>query len=119
MDWEYFVYSILVIVILIMVLFIMLICGAFFLLAKMYDSVQPSKPSEKSDENKNIKSENPLFRKIPNLEPLLSWEPLGNFPTPIHKAEINGKKFWMKREDLSSPLYGGNKVSNIYIFYIS
>eukprot|EP00510_Aplanochytrium_minuta_P005638 CAMPEP_0184006254 /NCGR_PEP_ID=MMETSP0954-20121128/567_1 /TAXON_ID=627963 /ORGANISM="Aplanochytrium sp, Strain PBS07" /LENGTH=425 /DNA_ID=CAMNT_0026284735 /DNA_START=101 /DNA_END=1378 /DNA_ORIENTATION=- len=61
---------------------------------------------------------NPLFRYLPDLKETLPWVSIGNFPTPIHRAEIKipDKKqlrFYVKREDLSSPLYGGNKVRTL------
>jgi len=45
----------------------------------------------------------------------IPWMPIGNFPTPIHRLE-NLEKFlgydgiWIKRDDKSSNIYGGNKV---------
>lgn len=31
---------------------------------------------------------NPLFRYLPDLKETLPWVSIGNFPTPIHRAEI-------------------------------
>ena len=48
--------------------------------------------------------------------------PLGNFPTPVERLSnleraIGFKSFWIKRDDLSGPLGGGNKVRKLeYMF---
>jgi 1-aminocyclopropane-1-carboxylate deaminase/D-cysteine desulfhydrase-like pyridoxal-dependent ACC family enzyme len=56
-----------------------------------------------------------LFQKYPQLAKNLSWENLGDFPTAVQKMEklgeiINCNDLWVKRDDLSSPKMGGNKV---------
>lgn len=56
-----------------------------------------------------------LFQKYPNLATSLPWENLGDFPTAVQKMEKLGKQIgcndlWVKRDDLSSPKMGGNKV---------
>ncbi len=61
---------------------------------------------------------NPLFRHIPSLKGKIAWRPIGDFPTPVHRASVrlpSGRTvaFWTKREDLSNPLYGGNKVRTL------
>jgi D-cysteine desulfhydrase len=40
---------------------------------------------------------------------------LGDFPTPVTEAVLppSGARFWVKRDDLSSPHYGGNKVRKL------
>lgn len=57
----------------------------------------------------------PLFEAYPALEKHLPWTPLGNWPTPVQKLDKLGRavghdNLWMKKEDLSSDIYGGNKV---------
>ena len=47
---------------------------------------------------------------------------LGDFPTPLEAAPglaaANGLRgLWLKREDLSSPLYGGNKVRGLEFLF--
>ena len=48
--------------------------------------------------------------------------PLGNFPTPVERLSnleraLGFKSFWIKRDDLSGPLGGGNKVRKLeYMF---
>ena len=47
---------------------------------------------------------------------------LGNFPTPVHRLPRLGRaigidSLWIKRDDLSGPLGGGNKVRKLeYLF---
>jgi hypothetical protein len=57
----------------------------------------------------------PLFREFPVLAARLPHVPLGLFPTPVEKADQLGSalgldRFYMKRDDLSGAVYGGNKV---------
>jgi 1-aminocyclopropane-1-carboxylate deaminase/D-cysteine desulfhydrase-like pyridoxal-dependent ACC family enzyme len=61
-------------------------------------------------------SQNPLFRGLPVLEGRLPWVELGAWPTPVHRVQSAGREvpgLWIKRDDLSSPLYGGNKVRKL------
>jgi len=60
----------------------------------------------------------PLFEKHPALAKALPWMPLGDWPTPVHKLENLGKavgypELWIKRDDKSSSVYGGNKVRKL------
>lgn len=62
----------------------------------------------------------PLFQIWPALEPGLGFSALGDFPTPIEHfdrvvpAEAGAwGETYVKRDDLSSPLYGGNKVRTL------
>jgi D-cysteine desulfhydrase len=57
----------------------------------------------------------PLFRKFPSLKAKLPYVSLGSFPTPVEKVEQLGaaiglERLYMKRDDLSGEVYGGNKV---------
>jgi 1-aminocyclopropane-1-carboxylate deaminase/D-cysteine desulfhydrase-like pyridoxal-dependent ACC family enzyme len=57
----------------------------------------------------------PLFGKFPALAAKLPHVSLGLFPTPVEKVEPLGSalgldRFYMKRDDLSGAVYGGNKV---------
>lgn len=59
---------------------------------------------------------NALFELFPALAKRLPRVPLGTFPTPVEDAsrvlgpERGGAELWLKRDDLSSDVYGGNKV---------
>jgi D-cysteine desulfhydrase len=62
----------------------------------------------------------PLFELWPELEPELGFLALGDFPTPIERldglvrvGERVAPDQYVKRDDLSSPLYGGNKVRTL------
>jgi hypothetical protein len=72
----------------------------------------------------------PLFRHFPNLADAVAWRSLGAIKTPVHTCRVPllgqevdqvGKdttedifvEFLVKREDLISPLYGGNKVRTL------
>ena len=56
----------------------------------------------------------PLFEQYPLLQEKLAHVPLGEFPTPAQKLERLGTELgigqlYVKRDDLSGKLYGGNK----------
>lgn len=56
-----------------------------------------------------------LFEQYPSLKEKLPHVALGDFPTPVEKLEslgqsINTSRLYVKREDLSGKLYGGNKI---------
>lgn len=60
----------------------------------------------------------PLFRRYPLLASGLPYVPLGTWPTPLTSAPtlaeaIGVKELWVKRDDLSAPVYGGNKVRKL------
>jgi 1-aminocyclopropane-1-carboxylate deaminase/D-cysteine desulfhydrase-like pyridoxal-dependent ACC family enzyme len=58
-----------------------------------------------------------LFRRFPKLERVMPWLPLGEFPTPIEPLPLletpTDARVWVKRDDLSSQVYGGNKVRKL------
>ena len=59
-----------------------------------------------------------LFEAYPKLKEKIPWLPLGNFPTPVQKLENLGREigtasFYIKRDDLSSSIYGGNKIRKL------
>jgi 1-aminocyclopropane-1-carboxylate deaminase/D-cysteine desulfhydrase-like pyridoxal-dependent ACC family enzyme len=56
----------------------------------------------------------PLFEQYPLLQEKLAYVPLGEFPTPVQKlerlgAELGVSQLYIKRDDLSGKVYGGNK----------
>ncbi|ETV90750.1 hypothetical protein H310_14538, partial [Aphanomyces invadans] len=86
----------------------------WFLLVKTYDSIAPESPPTPRS------SECALFRHLPCLRSRVAWVSLGEFPTPIHTVTLPNvggdgqhRTVYLKREDLSSPLYGGNKVRTL------
>jgi D-cysteine desulfhydrase len=56
-----------------------------------------------------------LFRRYPQLGERLPWLPLATTPTPVEPLRLErfGSAHWIKRDDLSGPLYGGNKVRKL------
>ena len=63
-----------------------------------------------------IKRQLSLFQKYPELVRKLPQLELGNFPTAVHPLQRLGiENFWIKRDDQSSPDYGGNKIRKLEI----
>ena len=59
---------------------------------------------------------NPLFRAFPAAAGGIPWTPLGDWPTPVERVTgVEGLpgELWVKRDDLSSARYGGNKVRKL------
>ena len=59
-----------------------------------------------------------LFKSYPLLKEKLPYVSLGNFPTPVEKLESIGKiiglnQLYIKRDDRSGIIYGGNKVRKL------
>jgi 1-aminocyclopropane-1-carboxylate deaminase/D-cysteine desulfhydrase-like pyridoxal-dependent ACC family enzyme len=56
----------------------------------------------------------PLFERFPELLDAVPFRPLVHAPTPVQRipetASFGRDDLWIKRDDLVSPLYGGNKV---------
>jgi len=103
--------------------------AAIWVLEVMHASVGDDRPTQEQ-----LAEEDPakhaLFRHIPALQSRLAWRQLGTFPTPVHRASCRARtiqdagrhegmaeskevRFWVKREDLSSSKYGGNKVRTL------
>ncbi|RLF11357.1 MAG: hypothetical protein DRJ98_03760 [Thermoprotei archaeon] len=60
----------------------------------------------------------PLFEHYPRLRDKLPYVSLGEFPTPVEKLDRLGKdigvdNLYIKRDDLSGRVYGGNKVRKL------
>lgn len=59
----------------------------------------------------------PLFRYYPVLEKAIPWIELADLPTPVEALATDsspvGADLWIKRDDKSSPIYGGNKVRKL------
>ncbi|CAN5768101.1 pyridoxal-phosphate dependent enzyme [soil metagenome] len=58
-----------------------------------------------------------LFERYPGLAAHVPWRPIGSYPTPVEAlpalAGATDVLLFVKRDDLSSPLYGGNKVRKL------
>ncbi len=65
-------------------------------------------------------SAHPLFSRCPAMRERLPHVPLGEFPTPVERHEaleraLGVGELWVKRDDLSGEVYGGNKVRKLEI----
>ncbi len=64
-----------------------------------------------------VSDESPLFRRHPDLRGRIPWTPLGAWPTPVTRVDDPPEGFegelWVKRDDLSSSSYAGNKVRKL------
>jgi D-cysteine desulfhydrase len=61
------------------------------------------------------RSEPRLFAELPALAGRVPWIPLVHGPTPVERCDaitsyLGRSDVWMKRDDLASPLFGGNKI---------
>jgi len=55
-----------------------------------------------------------LFDIYPDLADKIPWIPLGSFPTSIQRLQhLSQGELMIKRDDLSSDIYGGNKVRKL------
>ena len=59
-----------------------------------------------------------IFQQYPYLNKHIAWHPLGTFPTPVHRLVklervLGFDSLWIKRDDRSGPLGGGNKVRKL------
>ncbi len=56
----------------------------------------------------------PLFSAFPGLREWLPFVPLADLPTPLERLERlsgeTGADLWVKRDGLTHPVYGGNKI---------
>lgn len=62
-------------------------------------------------------SDRPIFARLRGFD--APWVALGDFPTPVQPMRETGERLgapdalWVKRDDLSAALYGGNKVRTL------
>jgi 1-aminocyclopropane-1-carboxylate deaminase/D-cysteine desulfhydrase-like pyridoxal-dependent ACC family enzyme len=66
----------------------------------------------------------PLFDVVAACEQQVSRVVLGNFPTPVESLDPIARELgtgngeaWVKRDDVSSPAYGGNKVRTLELLF--
>ncbi|MEZ4360691.1 MAG: pyridoxal-phosphate dependent enzyme [Kofleriaceae bacterium] len=57
--------------------------------------------------------EHPLRERLGLGRRAPAWTSLGRWPTPLTSLSLGGPTIWLKREDLSHPRYGGNKVRTL------
>jgi len=95
----------------------LLVAGAARLAGAIFQSVSPLPATTAQLEEEQL-DEHPLFRHLPALKGKIAWRQIGVYPTPIHSVSAitpNGSSivFSVKREDLASPDYGGNKLRTL------
>lgn len=54
----------------------------------------------------------PIFEWAPVLRERLPWRPLATLPTPVQSLPM-ATNAWIKRDDISHPEYGGNKIRKL------
>lgn len=61
-----------------------------------------------------VDGERPLHRAVPGLTDIVPFRKLADgLPTPVTELEVGGSTLLVKRDDLTSSLYGGNKVRKL------
>jgi 1-aminocyclopropane-1-carboxylate deaminase/D-cysteine desulfhydrase-like pyridoxal-dependent ACC family enzyme len=55
----------------------------------------------------------PLFERFPRLESFAPRVRLARLPTPVERLPVDGTNAWIKRDDLTGTVYGGNKVRKL------
>ncbi len=64
-----------------------------------------------------------LFEELPALERRVARVALGDFPTPVESLAVLSRELgastegWVKRDDISSRVYGGNKVRTLELLF--
>ncbi|MES1172870.1 MAG: pyridoxal-phosphate dependent enzyme [Myxococcales bacterium] len=66
----------------------------------------------------------PLFELVPSLAARVRRVALGELPSPVEslaklsrELAVGSEDAWVKRDDLSSPVYGGNKVRTLELLF--
>ncbi len=55
----------------------------------------------------------PIFEAYPQLTASIPWRPLADLPTPVEALTGIGGNAWIKRDDISHAVYGGNKIRKL------
>jgi 1-aminocyclopropane-1-carboxylate deaminase/D-cysteine desulfhydrase-like pyridoxal-dependent ACC family enzyme len=56
-----------------------------------------------------------LANHVPQVR--VPWVSIGQWPTPVTALEIEGRPVWVKQEGDAHPLYGGNKVRTLELWF--
>lgn len=88
------------------------------LLQKNTQSTDSNKPDVYGKMAASLKQTKPrLFSRFEGLDGKIAWTPLANLPTPVLRLDNvsaqAGAEIWIKRDDLTSHVYGGNKVRKL------
>lgn len=61
-----------------------------------------------------VEGERPIHRAVPGIADVVRFRKLADaLPTPVSELEVGGSALLVKRDDLTSSLYGGNKVRKL------
>lgn len=60
-----------------------------------------------------MSSARPLFLHWPTLAGILACETMAELPTPVAHLNAIDKHLWMKSDNVSHPVYGGNKIRKL------
>jgi D-cysteine desulfhydrase len=65
-----------------------------------------------------MSAERAIFNRYPSLRQSLPFLQLADLPTPVHRSSgleeaVGIGKLWLKRDDISAPNYGGNKLRKL------
>jgi 1-aminocyclopropane-1-carboxylate deaminase/D-cysteine desulfhydrase-like pyridoxal-dependent ACC family enzyme len=77
----------------------------------VYTAGIPAPPPEPA--RARVLDEVALLRALPALAAQVPWVRLGDWPTPV--VRLADRPWWVKREDLTSTVYGGNKVRTLEV----
>lgn len=73
--------------------------------------------SDLQSSSRILLSQSALFTAYPSLSKHVPWTSVSNLPTPVEDLGsyigLSEGMLWVKRDDLISPLYGGNKVRKL------
>lgn len=58
-----------------------------------------------------------LARSLPKLAAAIPWIEIGAWPTPLRPLSIAGRDVWVKHEGESHPVYGGNKIRTLEVWF--
>jgi D-cysteine desulfhydrase len=58
-----------------------------------------------------------LARSLPRLAAAIPHVELGTWPTPLEPVSLAGRPVWIKREGASDPIYGGNKIRTLEVWF--
>eukprot|EP01063_Lacrimia_lanifica_P022934 TRINITY_DN30446_c0_g1_i1.p1 TRINITY_DN30446_c0_g1~~TRINITY_DN30446_c0_g1_i1.p1 ORF type:complete len:475 (+),score=106.08 TRINITY_DN30446_c0_g1_i1:45-1427(+) len=96
---------------------VLVVLGVRALLQRLYHSIPPAAPrvlAGRHDPQGCV-----LFRTIPAMRDKIAWVPLGDYPTPVSRMAYcdpeseRRVEVYLKREDLASAKYGGNKTRTL------
>lgn len=58
-----------------------------------------------------------LAQYLPRLAARIPTVPLGTWPTPLAAVDVDGRPIWVKDEGASNPVYGGNKIRTLEMWF--